>query len=807
MTRRRAGVTCVLVVLAWVAAAGEQAQGTLTGTVVDPLGGRVAGATVTLVGDRPGPDRATTDAAGTYIFPTLPPGRYQVVVSAPAFDAVTSAPTFVGAGERVTLDLTLQVGAIEQAVLVTASAADVSQARSGAPVTVIDERTLDALNKTEVSEALRLVPGSHVAPAGGRGGTTAMFIRGGNSNFNKVLLDGIPVNDIGGAFDLAQISTGGVERIEVLRQTNSVVYGSDALAGVIALTTRRGRTRVPEVDYSIDGGSLGTLATALSFGGVARRFDYFSTYSRFQTDNDVPNNAYENGTYAGRFGVALAAATDLSVSIRRIDSEYENSNGILLFGLADDSSHDKQQTYVTAAARSQWTDRWQSTVRFGWTDEESRSVNPAPTGEPFDPFGFGPNYLGDTVTITGANGYSVTGRGILDFGGLYPSTFDTRTDRRSISGDTTLQLHDSFALSAGARFENERGYDVPDDEPTATRTNGGLFVEGRGSFGNRHYVNAGLGYERNEVFGSAVTPRLSVASYVRLPSAAAIADSKITLNAGTGIKAPSVFQSDNSLLALVQGTPVASRVEPVGPERSRSFDIGVEQGVWGGNARVRVAYFHNTFDDLLEFLGVQQLTLAGVPPAVAAATQFGAYFNGASYRARGLEASGEAVVRQWVRFGASYTYLDAEVTEAFSESASINPAFPGIGIGQFSPLVGERPFRRPTHSGTVFVSYARGPGQVTLSGFFSGKRDDSTFVSDGFFGTSMLLPNQDLAPGYAKVDLSAAYQVHRRLRGYVAIENLLDQDYQPSFGFPGLPLTARVGVRVTFGGDPAPRTP
>ena len=61
-----------------------------------------------------------------------------------------------------------------------------------------------------------------------------------------------------------------------------------------------------------------------------------------------------------------------------------------------------------------------------------------------------------------------------------------------------------------------------------------------------------------------------------------------------------------------------------------------------------------------------------------------------------------------VRFGASYTYLDAEVTEAFSASAATNPAFPGVPIGAFSPLVGERPFSRPANSGTLFVSYADG---------------------------------------------------------------------------------------------------
>jgi iron complex outermembrane receptor protein/vitamin B12 transporter len=361
-------------------------------------------------------------------------------------------------------------------------------------------------------------------------------------------------------------------------------------------------------------------------------------------------------------------------------------------------------------------------------------------------------------------------------------------------------VHRDFAISGGARVEHEEAFGDPETEATATRTNGGGFVEARASLANRHYISAGVGYERNEVFDSAVTPRVSVATYLRQPTTTAVSDTKVTLNAGTGIKAPSVFQEQNSLLALVQGTPAADGVSPVGPERSRSVDIGVEQGFSGGNARARVAYFHNTFDDLLEFLGVQQLTLAGVPPDVAAATQFGAYLNASSYRARGVEASGEVVTGPLVRVNASYTFLDAEVTEAFSASAAFNDAFPEIPIGAFAPLVGERPFRRPTHSGTIMVMYTQGPAQVTVSGYFAGKRDDSTFITDGFFGNSMLLPNQDLAFGYEKIDLSAAYQVHRRLRGYISIENLLNEAYEPSFGFPALPLTARVGFRLSLGG-------
>jgi iron complex outermembrane receptor protein/vitamin B12 transporter len=251
----------------------------------------------------------------------------------------------------------------------------------------------------------------------------------------------------------------------------------------------------------------------------------------------------------------------------------------------------------------------------------------------------------------------------------------------------------------------------------------------------------------------------------------------------------------------VQGTPVAANIAPVGPEKSRGWDVALEQGFGGGQYRARIGYYDNEFEDLLEFLDRNALVRAGVPPAVANATAFGGYINSQSFTAKGVELSLDGAIRRVVRFGASYTYLNAEVTEAFSASAVTNPAFPGVQIGAFSPLVGERPFRRPANSGTLFVSYLNGPAAVALTAYFAGKRDDSTFLSDAFFGNSMLLPNQDLDPAYQKVDLSVSYLVHRQAKVYTSIENLFDKDYAASFGFPSLPFAIRAGVTVTFGGD------
>jgi vitamin B12 transporter len=182
----------------------------------------------------------------------------------------------------------------------------------------------------------------------------------------------------------------------------------------------------------------------------------------------------------------------------------------------------------------------------------------------------------------------------------------------------------------------------------------------------------------------------------------------------------------------------------------------------------------------------------------------GAYVNSQSFRARGLETSGEVEMGRWLRLLASYTYLDALVTQSFASGAlrpAINPAFPTVSIGAFSPLVGARPFRRPANTGTLVASYSQGPAQITVAASLVGKADDSTFLSDASFGNSMLLPNRDLDAAYQKVDLSGSYRFHPRLRGYLIIENVANQSYEAAFGFPALPRSARVGLTVTLGGD------
>jgi iron complex outermembrane receptor protein/vitamin B12 transporter len=546
-----------------------------------------------------------------------------------------------------------------------------------------------------------------------------------------------------------------------------------------------------------------------SLGGASGRVDYFSEFARFDTQNNVPNNAYRNISFAGRLGIAPGHSTALSATVRRTTTGQGVPNAFGFYGIADDSSQNTHNTYIGVTAQSQSTDRWRNTARLVSSDVNYHYVNPAPTGQLS-----GGNYLGNPVTIAGANGTTAAGRAILDFGGVYPQPFDTSTTRRSLYGQTDYRVFATLDTSAGARVEKETGFSGSGMRTTTDRTNMSAFVEARGSVLDRAYVSGGLGVENNAVFGVAVTPRISAAFYARKPARASstVGETKLTFNFGKGIKEPSISNEQRSLYNLLsasaQGAPLISTLglSPIGPERSRSADAGVEQGLWAGRLRVRASFFHNQFDDLIEFVSKAALPQIGVPAVVAAATVSGASVNSSSYRARGLETSVEAKVGREFTVLAAYTYLDAVVTQSFASSAlrpAINPAYLNTPIGAFAPLVGGRPFRRAPHSGSILATYARRRAQVSLAAYVVGRQDASTFLTDAASGNSLLLPNHDLVAGYEKIDVSGAYQPHSRLRVFVSVENVVDARYQAALGYPALPRAARAGLTVTLGGDSA----
>jgi len=786
-----------LVVLAGLPASCLVAQstGTLRGKVTDPLGAPVAGASVVLLQGDQEIASGVTDGEGSFQFAAQASGLYAARVAAQGFAAQTIREVSVSEGKTAELNILLRVGPLAEKIVVSATGKAIPQSQVGASVSLIDREEIETQNKLDVLENLRYVPGAQIVQSGQRGATTSLFIRGGESNFNKVLVDGIPVNALGGAFDFAQLSSTGVDSIEVLRGANSVLYGSDALGSVVNITSQRGMTSTPELKYSVDGGNFGTLNEDVSVGGTLRSFDYFSEFSRFDTQGSMPNNYFHNATVSANLGWSLNPTTGIRATVRHGNAENGNPNAISFFGIADDSRQSNESTYAGVTAQHQTTERWHNSVQFAFSQFASVFANPSPTGEPFDPFGSGPNYLGNTVTIRGANGYSVTGQAILDFGGVYPEAFPTYEARRSVYAQSDYRFWSDWTGIAGFRYEHEDGEGL-------TRNNYSGFLEAHGSFGHRLFVTGGVGLENNAVFGFAGSPRVSLAYYLRRPTGGNfLGETKLKFNFGKGIKEPSTSQQASALINLLTPAQVAEfAVSPVGPERSKTTDFGIEQGLWNGRAILGLTLFYNKFYDLISFLDTGSLISIGVSPDAANASPLGgAYVNATSERMLGAEVEFKTDIGHGFLFQGQYTYLDGVITKAFG-LAAFNPEFPTIPIGAFSPLEGARPFRRAPHSGSFSLTYVKRRFSGAFTGYLVGRRDDSTFLSDGFFGNSMLLPNRNLSPAYQKFDLSGAFRLTSYARVYTSIENLFSQHYEPVIGFPAAPFTIRSGVTITLGG-------
>ena len=686
---------------------------------------------------------------------------------------------------------------------------DLPESQVGASVTVLDQSELDAFNKLDLLDSLRQVPGLSVVQTGERGATTSIFPRGGTSDFNKVLIDGIPANDIGGEFEFANLSASGASQVEVFRGANSVLYGADALGSVIQVTTRRGSSTLPEFTYSADGGNFYTLHQEASLGGVFHQFDYFTDFMDLQTQNSLPNSTFHNGTFSGNVGWQATPSTDVRFTLRHTATGLGVANTLAFYGLPDDAFQREQDTYMGIKVQNQTTSQWRNSLQLTSTQLRYNYDEPEPAGI-LDANG---DYLGEPVTLCGANGFCSSGQAILDYGGgAYPNLYNSHTAEQSLDALSNYDIKPDLSASAGFRYDHESGYtnSAGTLSPTS-RNNYEYFMEAHGSLGHRAFATAGLGLEDYAVYGFAATPRVSMAYYVRRPSSGSFFDgTKLRFNFGTGIDEPSILNQGESLFNLLSTLPNGLalisqyRVSPIGPERSRDFDWGIEQLLWGGRARLAVTGFRESFFNLIAFVDKNLLPELGVPGPVANALPYGATVNSDSYRSLGAEVELEAKLRRNLRLKAEYTYTDAVVTQSFASSAqapSFNPSFPTIPIGAYTPLIGGRPFGVPPNSGSMALIYSKRRFGLSATGYFVSRSDDSTFLTDEYYGNTLLLPNRDLLNAYQLIDWSGWFDAHRGVTLYTSVSNVLDEHYQGGSGYPSLPFNFRAGIKLTIGGE------
>jgi len=236
----------------------------------------------------------------------------------------------------------------------------------------------------------------------------------------------------------------GIDSVEVLRAPNSALYGADALAGVVNLSTARGTTRLPELTYKVGGGNFGTSEQEAMLSGAYRQFDYFADFARFDTSNSIPNSTFHNATAAGNFGWQPTAKTSLRGTVRRLVTADGNANALDLFGIPDAAEQKEQSTLIGATLDHQTTSRWHNLVRYSALRLDGEFTDFAPTGIPYNSPTIGSVYIGAPVTIHGANGYQVSGQALFQFPGAYPNQFLNSAGRDIVYGQSDYRF--------GARF-------------------------------------------------------------------------------------------------------------------------------------------------------------------------------------------------------------------------------------------------------------------------------------------------------------------------------------------------------------------
>jgi vitamin B12 transporter len=799
---------------------------TIGGTITDTLGAAIQNATVELVEIDTGKAVQTTnsDAGGRYSFTVSSQGRFRIRAQAASFQPAASDEKFVAGARPVEIDLTLSPSVVAQQIVVTATGVSTPEVQTGASIGVIGEQSL--ATRRAVEEELRIEPGAQVTSTGQVGAVTSLYVRGGPSDANQVIIDGVPADDIGGAVNFANLSAGGYEKAELYRGPNSALFGSGAYADVLDIVTRRGVTPLPELGYAIDGGTFGTLHQEANLGGAWRRFDYFTDFNRFGTQNSTPNSEFHNASYLANLGWQLLPNTVLRATVRRSVSAFNAANAVALYGIPDDGVSREHDTAFGASLENRPNPSWHNLLNYSGLRLRSEYTNGGPTGICYDPGDPACNdgfqvYLGDVVTIRGANGYQVTGQGILQFApGAYATS--TLSDRDSVYAQSDYRFNSALAALFAFRYDAEGGYTNDGfAKSTVERRDTSYMMQLNGGLRNRLFYTAGAGLETSSIFGFAASPRASLAYYIAKPRDQGIlSGTRLVFNFGKGIKEPSIYYETNSLFDLLQsiGAPgqtilaqYPNIIHPFLWSLSRTYDGGVQQTLLHGKARLSITYFHNEFGDQAEFVPLQGLAELGVPQSVITALGadipggfFGATANTLSYSAQGAEVEAEYHITHNLSVRGGWTYTDTVVQHSFSSDAlapSINPAFPNIPIGAYGPLVGARPFHIAPHTGYFSVDWTSGRCSLRMTGSLVSRRDDSDFLQDSSYGTTMLLPNRNLDPAYQRLDLFGSFRIARRVRAYASMENLLNQRYYEAFGYPALPFTIRSGVEFKFGGE------
>ncbi len=435
-------------------------------------------------------------------------------------------------------------------------------------ISVITSQQMAAQQDRTVPDALSTVPGLNVVQTGGPGGQTSVFLRGTNSNHVKVLIDGIDVSDPSNpndSFDLGQLLTGDIERIEVLRGPQSGLYGSDAIGGVINIVTKKGQGPL-KVTGTIEGGSFGTANQTFDASGAHSIFNYAFNINHYLAastpvtpSNELPpgvqrnNDSYENWTFSTKLGADINEHLMLNYVGRCTDSTYfftgdgfDPSTGLEAPEGTQSLQIDHDFFTSGEAVTSFFEDRLKNYLGINYSDSHSFNASP------------------------GADNEINQGQRVK---------FDWRSVIVALPSETIV---------LGADHETESLFQN-DPDVNASRNDAGGYAELQSNFYNRFFLVSNVRYDNYDTFGGHVTFRVAPAFIV--PQT----ETKLKASYGTGFKAPTLSE------LFVNFPAFSFFANPdLLPEESTGYDAGFEQPLFHDRFSFGATYFHNNITNLID---------------------------------------------------------------------------------------------------------------------------------------------------------------------------------------------------------------
>jgi vitamin B12 transporter len=723
------------ILTSWICLLAAASAAEIKIKVVDPQSAVVAGAQVALFprGSATPAAVASTSAEGLVVFREIASNPYQVRVLAPGFAAKTADVS--PSDELVTVELALAAAA--ETVVVTATRSPVLTQAAGADVETLSGGQIQVMNPVSADAAIRFLPGAVVNTAGQQGGLSSLFVRGGDSTYNKVIVDGVTVNEPGGTFDFGTLPMTEADHMEFVRGAQSTLYGSDAMTSVVQVWTRTGSTRAPELRFGADGGNFSTANGYASLAGAYERFDYNAFAEQFNTNGEGVNNAYSDSLQGGNFGVAINDRVSLRFRARHSNSNTGlsgewNFNGTPLQPPdPTDASHLNTLLggiELIVAGPSRWQHR------FSGFDYNYRYTNINLTGDPdrVDDF---PSHAVSDINSAGFE---------------YQGDYIERT-----WAHTTV----------GYRFEDENGFVGDLNFPPLThgqRLNQDVYGQQQLTLG-RLSVIAGARFVHNSAFGNTGVPRVAL-TLLALRGGQIFSGTRLRFSYATGFKEPRLEET-------FAGPPFTVPNTALKAERNRAFEAGILQNLFGTKYSFTATYFNNLFYDRIDY--------ASDP-----VTFIGQYVNVDKSSAQGAEIEFQGQILSKLSLNAAYTYTSTEILQAPVCTPANFCDLTVFGVGQ--PLL-----RRPKNSATALLTYLGRRWGGSLAGSFVGPRKDADFLGFGV----------DHAAGYVRVDLGGWYAITSRVTAYVNLGNIFDKQYQEVVGYPALGTNVRAGMRFRIGGE------